>query len=147
MSRWWIALVLAGMGVASSAAQQPQPPSPSPATPPETPVVQEPTQLPPEEDSEAKTEQFSFNPVKSKRDVAVGLEYFKKGNFKAAAGRFSTATKWNEGNAEAWLRLGEAEEKRGNHAQAKAAYTKYLELSPDAKNAAEVKKRLEKLKA
>lgn len=110
-------------------------------------AAQEPTQLPPEEDANLKAEQYSFNPVKSKRDVAVGIEYLKKGNFKAAADRFTTATRWNEANPEAWLRLGEAEEKRGNQKPARAAYQKYLELSPDAKNAAEVKKRLEKLKA
>jgi tetratricopeptide (TPR) repeat protein len=145
MSRWCIVLVLAGTGFLTVAAQPQEPPSPPPVKP--EPTVQEPSQLPPEEDSEVKTEQYSFNPVKSKRDVAVGLEYFKKGNFKAAADRFTTATKWNEGNAEAWLRLGEAEEKRGNHKMARVAYLKFLELSPDAKNAADVKKRLEKLKA
>src|SRR5947207_2149400 len=112
MSRWCMTLLLAGVGVIRAAAQ-------------------EPTQLPPEEDAEAKTQQYSFNPVKSKRDVAVGLEYFKKGNYKAAANRFDTATKWNEGNAEAWLHLGEAEEKRGDLKTAKAAYQKYLELQPD----------------
>jgi tetratricopeptide (TPR) repeat protein len=144
MSRWCI-ILLAG-SFAFAAAQQP--PGPPPPAEPAVQAPQEPTQLPPEEDKEAKTEQqFSFNPVKSKRDVAVGLEYFKKGNFKAAADRFNTATRWNEGNAEAWLRLGEAEEKRGNHKAARVAYQKFLELSPDAKNAAEVKKRLEKLKA
>jgi Flp pilus assembly protein TadD len=136
-----MALFMAGCALIG-AAQQPET-----KTPPPLPEAQEPTQLPPEEDGELKTEQFSFNPVKSKRDVAVGIEYFKKGNYKAAVGRFSTATKWNEGNAEAWFRLGEAQEKRGDHKAARAAYQKYLELSPGAKNAGEVRKRLEKLKA
>jgi tetratricopeptide (TPR) repeat protein len=138
----FIAILLTG---SSLVAQQPatQPPPPPPAEP----TIQEPAQLPPDEDAALKGEQYSFNPVKSKRDVAVGLEYFKKGNYKAAADRFSTATKWNEANADAWLRLGEAEEKRGNQKAARAAYQKFLELSPDAKNAGEVKKRLEKLKA
>jgi tetratricopeptide (TPR) repeat protein len=132
-------------------AQQPPPPPTQESKPPaqETkagePAIQEPAQLPPEEDGEVKGEQYSFNPVKSKRDVVVGLEYFKKGNFKAAADRFTTATKWNEGNADAWLRLGEAEEKRGNMKGARSAYQKFLELSPDAKIAPDVKKRLEKL--
>src|SRR5207249_9748552 len=100
----FIAILLAG---SSLVAQQPatQPPPP----PPPEPTIQEPAQLPPEEDADLKGEQYSFNPVKSKRDVAVGIEYFKKGNYKAAADRFTTATKWNEANADAWLRLGEAE--------------------------------------
>ena len=55
--------------------------------------------------------EYSFNPVQSKKEVTVGEFYFKKGDFKAAAGRFREATKWNDGNAEAWLRLGDAEEK------------------------------------
>ncbi len=104
-------------------------------------------QLPPEEDiTAAKPEQFSFNPVKSKRDVSVGDYYFKKGDYKAAANRFLEATKWNDANAEAWLRLGEAREKQQDSRGARAAYQRYLQLAPDAKNAGEVKKRLEKLK-
>lgn len=103
-------------------------------------------QLPPEEDAAAIPQQYSFNPVRSKRDVEVGNFYFKKGDWKAAIGRYREATLWNEGNAEAWLRWGEAEEKRGSGKAARTAYTKYLEVAPDAKNSAEVKKRLEKLK-
>ena len=67
-----------------------------------------PDQLPPEEDKAKIQQQYSFNPVKSNKDVTVGEFYFKKGDFKAAAGRFREATKWNDGNAEAWLRLGDA---------------------------------------
>lgn len=75
-----------------------------------------------------------------------GEYYFKKGDYRAAAGRFREATKWNDGNAEAWLRLGDAEEKLKEVKEARAAYTKYLELAPDAKNAAEIRKKIEKLK-
>ncbi len=116
---------------------------------PEKPEVQvpDPAQLPPEEDNDLKPEEYSFNPVKSKRDVEVGKLQLKKGNLKGAASRFTTATKWNEANAEAWFLLGEVEEKRSDPKAARAAYLKYLELAPTAKNAAEVKKRLEKLKA
>ncbi len=103
-------------------------------------------QLPPEEDVASVPQQYSFNPVRSKRDVEVGVFYFKKGDWKAAALRFREATLWNEGNADAWLRLGETEEKRGGAKAAKAAYTKYLELAGESKLAPEVKKRLEKLK-
>jgi Flp pilus assembly protein TadD len=103
-------------------------------------------ELPPEEDASAIPQQYSFNPVRSKRDVEVGIFYFKKGDWKAAAARFREATLWNEGNAEAWLRWGEAEEKRGSAKAAKSAYQKYIELAPDGKTSAEVKKRLEKLK-
>lgn len=141
MSRWPLLFLLAGTLAAQQtetkrAAEKQESPSAAPA----------PGQLPPEEDTAVKPEEFGFNPVRSKRDVTVGNLYFKKGNFKAAANRYSDATKWNEGNAEAWLRLGEAEEKRDNFKAARIAYEKYLELAPDSKPAAEVKKRLEKLK-
>ena len=61
-------------------------------------------------------------------------------------GRFREATKWNDGNSDAWLRLGEAEEKNKDSKAARDAYEKYLKLAPDAKNASEVRKKLEKLK-
>jgi len=102
--------------------------------------------LPEEEDKSAVKKEYSFNPVQSKKDVSVGEFYFKKGDYKAAAGRFTEATKWNAGNAEAWLRLGETEEKQGDKKSARAAYEKYLDLAADAKNAGEIRQRLEKLK-
>jgi tetratricopeptide (TPR) repeat protein len=102
--------------------------------------------LPPDEDAVPNLVKHSFNPVESAHDVKVGEEYFKKGNYRAAAERFRDATEWNQGNAEAWLRLGEAEEKREQPKSAREAYQKYLQLAGNAKNAADVKKRLEKLK-
>jgi len=100
-----------------------------------------------EDESLAVTdEQYSFNPLQAEKDVRVGNYYFKKGSFRAAALRFRRATKWNEGYAEAWLRLGEAEEKQKDEKAAKEAYAKYLELSPDAKNANDIRKKIEKLK-
>ena len=47
---------------------------------------------------------------------------------------------------EAYLRLGEAREKQHDRKGAAEAYAKYLEIAPDAKDAAEVKKRLDKIK-
>jgi tetratricopeptide (TPR) repeat protein len=103
-------------------------------------------EMPPEEDVGDAPKVYSFNPVQSDREVRAGDFYFKKGNFTAAANRFSEATKWNDGNALAWMRLGEAQEKKSNPKGAREAYQKYLEIAPDAKNAGEVKKRLAKLK-
>lgn len=103
-------------------------------------------QLPPEEDAALNaTKQYGFNPVQSRREVDAGMVYFKKGSYKAAAYRFSEATKWNDGNADAWLKLGEAEEKRGNATEARAAFQRYIELVNDAKKSAEVKKKLQRL--
>lgn len=106
-----------------------------------------PDQLPPLEDkSKTEDEHFAFNPVQSKKDVTVGEFYFKKSDFKAAAGRFRDATRRNDGNAEAWLRLGDAEEKMNDLKAAREAWEKYLQIAPQAKNAAEVRKKVEKLK-
>jgi len=113
---------------------------------PKDPPPPEENQLPPEEDKAKIQEQYSFNPLKSNKDVSVGEFYFKKNDYKAAAGRFREATKWNDGNAEAWLRLGDAEEKMHDAKAAREAWEKYLMLAPDAKNSAEVRKKLERLK-
>ena len=104
------------------------------------------SEMPPEEDKTNAPRTYNFNPVQSKKEVEIGSEYFKKGNYVAAVSRFDEATKWNAGNAEAWLMLGEAQEKKSNEKAAREAYQKYLELSPDGKEAPEVKKRLAKLK-
>ena len=59
--------------------------------------------------------------------------------------RFEDASKYNPQLAEAFLLLAETRQKLRDPKGAKEAYGKYLELSPDAKNAGEVKKRMEKL--
>jgi tetratricopeptide (TPR) repeat protein len=107
---------------------------------------QDEVQLPPEEDKSAQPKQYVFNPLQSKKEMGPGEYYLKKGDYRAAAGRFSEATKWNDGNAEAWLRLGDAQERLKDFKAARAAYEKYLQLAPNAKNAGEVRKKLEKLK-
>ncbi len=137
MSRWFLALLLAGAAWLSAddlKKERPKPP------------VSSQEEVPPEEDESLTVKEYSFNPVQAEKEVRVGNYYFKKGSYRAAAQRFREATKWNEGLGEAWLRLGEAEEKQKDPKSAREAYTKFLELSPDAKNAPEIRKKLEKLK-
>ncbi len=100
------------------------------------------SQEPAEEDEALTVKEYSFNPLQAEKEIKVGAYYFKKGSFRAAAQRFREATRWNPGNAEAWLGLGEAQEKLKDRAAAKEAYSKYLELKPDAKNAAQIRKKL-----
>jgi len=147
MSRWRISaglcLLAAGLAIAQTSDRSdglPPPFEPKAAAPPDK------SEMPPEEDKTDAPKVYSFNPVQSQSDVAIGNEYFRKGNYTAAASRYEDATKWNDGNAVAWRSLGEAQEKKSNAKAARAAYQKYLELSPDAKDAAEIKKRLAKLK-
>jgi tetratricopeptide (TPR) repeat protein len=102
--------------------------------------------LPPEEDKSIAVPVYGFNPLQAQKEINVGNQYFKKGSYRAAAGRFEEATKWNSGEPEAWLRLGEAQEKLKDHKAARAAYTKYLALAGESKMAEEIRKKLEKLK-
>src|SRR4051794_30050232 len=140
MSRWIVALVAAGLAMAQEAPQKkleterPKPPTSSKE------------EIPPEEDAALTTTEYSFNPLQSAKDVGVGNQYLKRGKLRAAEMRYTAATKWNDGNAEAWLRLGEVAERLRDTAKAKEAYQKYLELSADAKNAKDIQKRVSKLK-
>jgi tetratricopeptide (TPR) repeat protein len=102
--------------------------------------------LPPEEDKSIAVPVYGFNPLQAQKEIRTGNYYFKKGSFRAAAGRFEEATKWNSEEPEAWLRLGEAQEKLKDHKAAKAAYTKYVQLAGDSKIADEIRKKLEKMK-
>jgi len=141
MSRWVFALLFSAVLALPGGAQDQ--PKQAPKPPAQQPQPQE--QEPPEEDANLKPKVYAFNPLQANKEVQVGLEYFKKHSYKAAAGRFREATKWNPNLAEAWLRLGEAEGKRKNRADAKEAYTKYLELQPEAKDAAEIRKKVASL--
>lgn len=100
---------------------------------------------PPEEDDSAKPKEYAFNPLQAQKEIEVGSEYLKKGAYKAAVARFIEATKWNPTSPEAYLKLGEADEKVMDSKGAKEAYSKYLQLAPDAKNAAQIKKKLAKM--
>lgn len=147
-----IALGFAGLAAAQQNAEPKPTPSLEPApqvSPQFTPEVapqEEQGQLPPEEDKARLPKEYSFNPLQSAKELTVGEFYFKKGDFKAASTRFREATQWNGGNAEAWLRLGEASEKNHAPKEALEAYMKYADLAPAAKNLAEIRKRIDKLK-
>ncbi len=108
--------------------------------PSQQPKTQE--QVPPEEDESLKPKEYPFNPLEAENDVKVGNFYFKQGKYKAALNRFREATRYNPSYPEAFLRLGDAEEKMGDKQAAHDAYQKYLELAPDAKNAETIKKKI-----
>lgn len=99
---------------------------------------------PPEEDASVKEKEYSFNPLQAEKEIKVGDYYQKKGNYKAAAMRYSEATKWNPGGADAWLKLGDMRERLNDLKAAKEAWSKYIELAPDAKKAADIKRKLRK---
>jgi len=101
-------------------------------------------QEPPEEDESVAPEKFVLNPLESERNIRVGNYYWHKGKFRAAAGRYSRATKYNPNSPEAFFKLGEAEAKLKNTDAARQAFQKVMALAPDSKLASEAKKKLAK---
>ena len=97
---------------------------------------------PPEEDESIAPKEYTFNPLQATKEVTIGNYYFRKANFRAAAKRFTEATRWNPNYAEAFLRLGETEEKLKDQQAARSAYVKYIELAPDARNTEAIRKKL-----
>ncbi len=150
MSRWILPLLLVSSAAVYSQTEQAKPKQQAPpekGLQKERPKGPEPKEaVPPEEDKALTTEEYAFNPLQAQKELQTGNYYFKKGSYRAAAGRFREATKWNDGYAEAWLRLGEAEEKLKDRKAAKEAYTKYLEIAGDDHNAEEIRKKLTRLK-
>ena len=108
-------------------------------------TTQQKEEEPPEEDDSAKPKEYAFNPLQASKEIQVGDFYLKKGSVGAAIKRYTEATRWNPTSAEAYLKLGDAELKFKDDKAAKEAYTKYLELAPDAKNAAVIKKKLSRM--
>lgn len=148
MSRWIPGLLLAGLiPLAAQEQTNPQDSKPKPQleqrTPPKTSGKQA---VPAEEDKSFLSEEHSFNPLQSQKSVEVGDHYFKNGKLQGAIYRYQDATLWNDGNAEAWLKLGKAHEKMKDTKAAKDAYNKYLALSPDSKEAAAIRKKLQSMK-
>ena len=90
---------------------------------------------------------YAFNPLESERNVKVGNFYMHQGTpsgYRAAAGRYSDATKYNPTSADAFFKLGEAEEKLKRKDAAKAAFERVMQIAPDSKLAKEAKKKLSK---
>jgi tetratricopeptide (TPR) repeat protein len=149
MSRWIPWLLLAGLWPLAAQEQQTAPqdsqskPQLEQRTPPKTSGKQA---VPAEEDKSFLSEEHSFNPLQSQKSVEVGDHYLRNGKLQGAIYRYQDATLWNDGNAEAWLKLGKAEEKMKDAKAAKDAYNKYLALSPDSKEAAAVRKKLQSMK-
>jgi len=99
---------------------------------------------PPEEDESLIPEKVTLNPMEAERSVKVGTFYMHKGKYRAAVQRFTLATKYNPGSADAFFKLGEAEEKLKNTDAAKTAFEKVMHLAPNTKLAQEAQKKLEK---
>ncbi|HTX34576.1 MAG TPA: hypothetical protein VME43_06125 [Bryobacteraceae bacterium] len=151
----WIAVLVLG-GTACLPAQTP-PQSQSQSQPQlqkqrTAPPTSDKEEIPPEEDTSVTEKTYSFNPLQAQKELQTGNFYYHKGSYRAAEGRYKEATLWNNGYDEAWLKLGETEEKLRDKKAARTAYQKYLELASDQKDekdqkkVEEIRKKLEHLK-
>ncbi|MEO8100111.1 MAG: hypothetical protein ABI811_20595 [Acidobacteriota bacterium] len=138
MTRGFIfALVIAGSVAAQVGLPPPPPPAPEPkyAEPPEA------------DESLATPTVYTFNPLQAKKEIEVGDFNAHRGNFKGAAQRYREATLWDDGSVDAFFKLGDATERLKDYPSARAAFTRFVALSPDKKRAAEVTKRIAKYPA
>lgn len=129
-----------------------QPKAPDAAKPTAPPPIDDATKAPPpvapgeppEEDPGQVARVYTFNPLQAKKEITAGDFYKKRGNYKAAASRYFEATQWDDGSADAFYKLGEAQEKLQQYPEAKEAFTKFASLTPDKKEAANIQKRIAK---
>ena len=75
----------------------------------------------------------------------LGFVYFRQDKFAEAARWYENAIKLDRSRAIAYLNLGDAYARGSERDKARAAYQTYLELSPQAPQAAYAKQQLEKL--
>ncbi len=151
---WWIPLISAALLFAQSSGKQPlkQPgdePRQADAAGAHKAADQKTDQKyaePEEEDEGLKPSQdYVFNPLEAQYCLKIGNEYYSRKKYRPAILRFREAAKWNPGYAEAYLRLAQASEKINDDAGARKAYAKYLEVSPNAKDAGKIKKKIASL--
>ncbi len=83
-----------------------------------------------------------FEPYKAEKDVEVGTFYLKKKNYDAAIERFLHALKYKPNFARPHFLLGKAFEKKGDFENAVRHYQAYLEILPNAPDAAKVRKKI-----
>jgi outer membrane protein assembly factor BamD (BamD/ComL family) len=134
------------LGTLSAAIVYPQTANrPSPQTQQPPAAKPNPQDLPPEEDENVAPKTYSFNPIQSAHEMKVGNFYMRKGKYRAAADRYVEATKWDPNSAEAFYHLGEAEEKLENLTNARSAFQRVVQISPDSKEGRDAKRRLEKI--
>src|SRR5579859_2452168 len=125
-----------------------QNPPPNPADPPSAPQ-KKPAARPAKPNADSATQnapdQPTWDPLRAERDMQVGTYYMHKGDLDAAIDRFQDATTAKPGYALPFLRLGEAQEKKGMKKAAIKSYTRYLDLYPHAEDKDKIQKKIDKL--
>ncbi len=95
-----------------------------------------------EDEDVANDPNYAFNPIQAKKEFKVGNFYARKGNHRAAAGRYLEATRWDPGYSEAFWKLAQVREKLSQYQQALDSYQRYIKLEPDSKQAKDIGGRL-----
>lgn len=121
-------------------------------------LAQEPQyqEIPEEDEDLTRRSEYTFNPIQAAKEFKVGEFYWKKGSFRAAAGRYEEASKWNPGYAEAYWKLALAREKLADKEpleterrqlleSARQALEKYLEVAPEGDRAKDAKAKIAEL--
>jgi len=112
--------------------------------------------LPEEDEDLVRETEYTFNPIQAQKEFKVGEFYWKKKSYRAAAGRYEEAVKWDPGFAEAYWKLALAKEKLAAEQMvesersvtleaARQALRKYLEIAPDGKHAKQARRKLAKI--
>lgn len=86
--------------------------------------------------------EYAFNPIQAKKELKIGDFYAKRGNHRAAVGRYMEALKWNPSYGEAFWKLGRSREEMNQSAEALEAYRKFVKVEPESKKARELRKRI-----
>jgi tetratricopeptide (TPR) repeat protein len=140
-----LAALLLGVAPVRDSAQNPPP---NPADPPPAPQ-KKPDAKPAKPNTDSATQnapdQPTWDPLRAEQDMRVGTYYMHKGDLDAAIDRFQDATTAKPGYALPFLRLGEAQEKKGLKRQAIKSYTRYLDLYPHAEDKEKIQKKIDKL--
>ncbi len=118
-----------------------------PPAPPAQPKKPDPKPAKPAADSATQNapDQPMWDPLRADKDMQVGIYYMHKGDLDAAIDRFQDAALAKPGYALPFLRLGEAQEKKGLKRQAIKSYQRYLDLYPQAGDKNKIQKQIDKL--
>ena len=85
------------------------------------------------------------NPEEAKKSITIGNFYLKRRNYAAAIQRYIDALEYQPDSVPAVKALAQAHEKNGDIAKAISAYKNFLEKNPDSSDAADLRRRLDKL--
>jgi tetratricopeptide (TPR) repeat protein len=86
-----------------------------------------------------------WDPHKADKNIEVGDYYMHQKNYRAAISRYQEALKWEDNNAIAMYRLGQALEAVGKYQEARERYAGYLKILPEGKYATEAQNKVDRL--